>query len=56
MPIAFLRLACAVRPEYASRIVAVLAGSIPQDMPDGTDALCTKHLDKAGDALSLYLF
>jgi hypothetical protein len=35
MPIAFLRLACAVRPEYASRIVAVLAGSVPKDAPDG---------------------
>jgi hypothetical protein len=35
MPTAFLRLACAVRPEYASRIVALPAGRVPQDMSGG---------------------
>ena len=32
------------------------AGSVPQDVPDGIEALLPKDLNQAGDAIPLYLF
>ena len=37
-------------------VVCVPAGSVPQDVPDGIEALLSKDLNQAGDTLSLYLF